>query len=724
MVTYSVIDLETTYSKDLGSTSNPFIKVDGEWKNNVVTSGVSYSGDNREVDIIRYGIQPDIFKRNIIVAHNSHFEMKWMLRYHKDLFFNWFSNGGILWCTKFTHYSLSGCSDTDTDLDTISVKYGGTVKPDGMRQQWDAGVRTEDVPEYIINTYQASDTSNTRIIFEKQLKIVQDKKLQQLYKHHFDFMVYTGLCHTYGVYVNQDRLGVLREQYKNELDKLDTSILEIVYKMLPIKQHEYFNLRSNAHLSAVLFGGDLKYPGQEPSITPSGKQRMSKDGIPLNKKVEKSVSINGLISSKFGTPTKVPGVYKVNKEVLEVLKDEHQLVSLIVERGKIDQLVKTFLSPDGNGVGGSIYEDSCVRGHLSHHYVATKRLNSYAPNLQNLDGKSELKSIFTSRHKDGLLVEADWSQLEKCTTGQNTRDPDFCKDLHDGVDMHSKAAAGMLQISYENFMLQLDYKEEYKMYRKIAKPFGFSYDYGASPPTMITRFPGSTLQQAEDFIKAQKEAYPTVHKWYEHLRMQAMSRVQITNKFTKNGFRKKLCAWNNIFGAKISIYSEESALWLLERECKDKCPDSAYTRKLIVYRKACKTKTGTTENLDFWHKNNKATADIIQAGVQFTSFSPTLFKNYPNQNLAAELVAIFGARLVRALLPYIRKGAILPINTIHDSYLFDCINKAHADLCVSIIDELGKSMVKYIKDIFNIEFIVPLVIECKIGKNWKEMDKV
>lgn len=66
---------------------------------------------------------------------------------------------------------------------------------------------------------------------------------------------------------------------------------------------------------------------------------------------------------------------------------------------------------------------------------------------------------------------------------------------------------------------------------------------------------------------------------------------------------------------------------------------------------------------------------MFETSENFTggqSFSPNQMKNYPIQGLASDFVGLAGVALIRSLLEQSEIGTrIFPINTIHDSMIFD-----------------------------------------------------
>ena len=86
----------------------------------------------------------------------------------------------------------------------------------------------------------------------------------------------------------------------------------------------------------------------------------------------------------------------------------------------------------------NIQPDGCVHGSLNHTVTVTTRLSSSNPNLQNIPkkGKSDVKKTFTSRFPEGVVCEADYSQLEVVCRGVLSGDEVMLQALQDGIDEH------------------------------------------------------------------------------------------------------------------------------------------------------------------------------------------------------------------------------------------------------------------------------------------------
>lgn len=98
----------------------------------------------------------------------------------------------------------------------------------------------------------------------------------------------------------------------------------------------------------------------------------------------------------------------------------------------------------------------------------TGRLSSSKPNLQQIPGPHEMRSLFIAPPKR-RLVDADYSTIELRVMAAVSKDREMTKALMDGVDMHRKTASAMTSKPLEEIT---------PAERKYAKPVNFGLIYG------------------------------------------------------------------------------------------------------------------------------------------------------------------------------------------------------------------------------------------------------
>ena len=104
-----------------------------------------------------------------------------------------------------------------------------------------------------------------------------------------------------------------------------------------------------------------------------------------------------------------------------------------------------------------------------------------------------------------------------------------------------------------------------------------------------------------------------------------------------------------------------------------------------------------------------------------TSFS-TQIKNYPVQGFATADIVPLACINIQELIDKHNLKSML-INTVHDSVVAD-IHPDEETQMVAVMREGAAKVIESLKNIYNIDFNVPLDTEVKIGYDWLNLDVV
>ncbi len=734
MANWCVFDTETTYGEHYGRVGSTFVPT-----NSVIRSGMMFSDDapaeynvrnfvevlsklggltgfyskllinyNHLVAVTRTvekieRINPKIFNYKIIVAHNSKFDFLWLLKYYPMETLKWIKRGGVLWCTQYVEYALSGKLNKMCSLTKTAPRYGGFEKYDKIKKDyWSKGIPTEEIPLWELDYYLHYDVHNTWVVFSNQYQILKDKKLLIAANQHFRSMIFTALCEHHGMLLDRDTLMGVRQECSDHNGQLLEQIQAILLKVLPTEALDRFDLSRNAHVSAVLYGGNIKWKDKEAKFYKDKKRY----GQCYYRNKEYSVPVKGLgLLLDENNETKIKGVGQTNKKKLLWITGV-PFVELLIQYRKMSQLLTTFLNPEGAGILGLIHPDGRIHTSLTHAFTATGRLSSRAPNIQNIDKTSRIRTAFKTRYKEGYIVEFDVKGLENATMAQVCGDANLIKDLNAGVDLHSKRAAQMNDRSYEEIVNNLD-KTEYKKMRDDAKAPSFAYAYRAGVKKIVeaTRLSEKVVKE---FMEANTALYPDTVKFYNNLYEICISKSRPTNLFTKEKNRKRITTYKTAFGWDINILSNDSPVWCVRK-------DACY--KLGNYHPyAIKLRSLAEKNRSQMYPPHP---DAVKIGVKFESFTNTVFANYPNQNMADEFLKGLMNLVLTNCIDYTIMNRILPINTIHDSLLFDVYDREHVYILINIIKKCEQDFPAYLLNKFNIKLKVPITLTVTFNKTWK-----
>jgi len=190
------------------------------------------------------------------------------------------------------------------------------------------------------------------------------------------------------------------------------------------------------------------------------------------------IQIGSLIFEKLNLDPKVKpkkGVrysYPTDEETLSALADKHPIIDEILEYRGVRKLLSTYIEPFPNYVSpvtGKIHTT------FNQALTATGRLSSSKPNLQNIPIRTErgkeIRKAFIPSRPDGVIVSADYSQIELRIMAHLSCDTHLIEAFRNGQDVHSITAAKIFGI---------DPSEVTADQRRIAKTANFGIMYGIS----------------------------------------------------------------------------------------------------------------------------------------------------------------------------------------------------------------------------------------------------
>ena len=164
--------------------------------------------------------------------------------------------------------------------------------------------------------------------------------------------------------------------------------------------------------------------------------------------------------------------YPTDEDTLNTLIDRHPIVSEILEYRGIRKLLSTYIEPLPAYVSprtGKIHTT------FNQALTATGRLSSSKPNLQNIPVRTErgkeIRKAFIPSRPDGVIVSADYSQIELRIMAHLSCDTHLISAFRNGQDVHAMTAAKIFGV---------DLSEVTSDQRRIAKTANFGIMYGIS----------------------------------------------------------------------------------------------------------------------------------------------------------------------------------------------------------------------------------------------------
>jgi DNA polymerase I-like protein with 3'-5' exonuclease and polymerase domains len=615
---------------------------------------------------------PDLDKGDaIVVGHNIGFDILHLCnrnnKHWRD-WVNWLHDPRAkVWDTMAVEYRLLGQSESYPSMDSCAERRGWPLKPGRLKEYWEQGISTEDIPDEEVAPYMQHDADSTTRLFLDQVKQVRARDMMAIIRVENDALLATTLMKYTGMYF--DKVTAMREYHDVLLPRVEalTEELKGDLERLTGIPAEYINPGSNPFLAKVLYGGDHKIEGMKAYILDddgnySRYKSGQKKGDIRYRNLKVTCTLPCRVTGKFeGTGEETLGKIKAENACD---KDLAPVFDKVLELRGVSKLAKTYFA----GYSGLTWpEDSCIHGNLNHCVTVTSRLSSSAPNLQNA-GHTPIRKCFKSRYKGGHLLEVDLSQIEVVVQAFLSQDVQMINDIKEGVDFHSKRAAEVAGVTYETVRQgYLDEDPHWTKKRKAAKQFSFQRAYGAGAPA-ISASTGIPLKDVYSLIDAEERMYSGV--------------------------------------------KETNDQWIADVNHSVKVRDGVACG---VFR----SPTGT----EFRFKREPDRRGRM-------SIKPTIVKNYPIQGMAADIIKLILARLRGYLWDFNRVGGcvhdeqVLLVNTVHDSVIFDVPSGVDMPtLAKGLIELFTTGVLADLKDRLGVDFNVPIKADAEAGKNWYHYDE-
>ncbi len=388
---------------------------------------------------------------------------------------SWLSLGADLQGETFdimiADYLVNPSKSSYTIDDLSLTHYGNKIQSE--KDLWGTGRKQIHAHDLDLNTMGKALGERIQLIHQLYPKL--EEELHQLEMDKLMFDIEMPLANVLaememdGIQVDADLLKSFEESYGARIDEVRTTIEEIA--------GHYFNLNSPKQLGEVLFE-ELRLP-------------------PVKK-------------TKTG--------YSTDVEVLEKLKDEHEIIPLILEYRQMTKIKGTYI----DGLLAIINPDTGrIHSTFNQTVAATGRISSTEPNLQNIPIRTEmgrqLRRVFVAR--DGWrLVDADYSQIELRIMAHLSGDPGFIKAFQDEADIHIRTAAEIFGVEEKDVTSEM---------RSSAKAVNFGIIYGISDFGLSNNL-NISRQQARKYIDSYLERYVKVKDFMDQMVESAKEKGYVT----------------------------------------------------------------------------------------------------------------------------------------------------------------------------------------------------
>ena len=422
----------------------------------------------------------ELCRKKTVVFHNAKFDIAFF-EYHFGIEFPSFED------TMLLHYLIDENPGTH-GLKQLSLKYtpyGDYEKP---MYDWIDQYRKEHgilkgefqwgwIPFDVMKTYAAMDAVCTSMIYQKFVKIKQNKKLAWVY----DNILIPGcrfLIDTQDNGVPFDAERLQKSQHLMQQD-IDNAIISL-YENPKIRQFEKsnggeFNPNSTVQLRKLLF--------DHLGLKPTGK--------------------------KTGT-----GADSTDAEVLKALEAQSEVPGLILDIRQKSKIKNTYLDK----IIPQLNKDSRLRTNFNLHGTTSGRLSSSGKlNMQQLPRDNPIVKGCIKAAPGHKIVAMDLTTAEVYVAAKLAEDEALMNVFRSGGNFHSTIAKTVFKLPCE----VEEVAEFYGTQRQAAKAVTFGIMYGAGPKKIseqVTKDSGTyfSQQEAKEVIDDYFESFHKLRKWIDN----------------------------------------------------------------------------------------------------------------------------------------------------------------------------------------------------------------
>ncbi len=701
-IKYVVLDLETSTKESYGRIANPFDK-----DNYIVSMGLKYSNGRRiKTHISQEEAIPEgdwLKGVGAIVGINLKFDLLYLWRH--PVLVNFFKRGGRIYDCQYARYFITAQQEKYASMDSMANIYGLPLKPDKIKEYWKNGIDTIDIPKQELLDYLDHDLDTTEGIFKCVAKEAHELGMTAMIRERMD-----SLCGNIEMEFNGLKVDLeVAERNESKLRKEIEGLYRELEQYTPqLPEGAEFNWSSGRQLSALLFGGPIKYRTREPKVDMDGKPEYYKKTVEVpaldphgnevryktgDKKGQlktKKVKINDLDRPKYKIAQteyplkgltkprkewelKEPGFYKTGEDVIKELSARGiEVAKILAKLKKKEKDLSAFYSS-----GMLRYaQDGVIHHTLNNVQTDTGRLSSSKPNAQQIPrgNTSDVREMFVSHFEGGEVAEVDFSSLEVVIQAWISKDKNMIQNVNDGVDFHSLRLAAKLGEDYDDVVRKAKKEKDpyYDLERTKAKGFSFQRAYGAGAKA-IAASTGMSIEEVEAFIEAENRMYPNVEKYNA---------------------------------------------WVARQVDKNAVETGTYINGVPVKFGWHKATTGTNARYGFTQQ--EAPDFMKDRGVE-VSFSPTQMKNYSIQGEAGGVVSTAVGMVWRK---FVETGnfnnTALLMNTVHDC-IWISLAKGAKEYVIPEVEKAMTAIPERYKEVYGVDVPVIFRVESEVGPNMKDL---
>lgn len=432
-------------------------------------------------------------ERNIKIGQNIKFDMVVLSQYGIRI-------KGQLFDTMIAHYLLQ--PETRHNMDYLSEIYlhYQTIHIDELIGSGRNQISMRQVPKEKVCIYAAEDADVTLKLKGCLEKEIKENHLEDLMMNiEMPLIRVLAKMESDGVLVDTEALKDISRSYTSQMEEIEHRIHEIA--------GESFNISSPKQVGEILF-----------------------DKLKLVAKPKKTKT----------------GQYVTSEEVLQALRNKHEIVEKILDYRGLKKLLSTYIDSLP-----TLINPRTGRIHTSFNQAvtATGRLSSSNPNLQNIpvrdDLGREIRKAFIPE-EGCTFFSADYSQIELRIMAHLSQDKNMVEAFNNGWDIHQATAAKVYKVALEDVTKEM---------RRKAKTANFGIIYGISIFGLAERM-NVERSEAKELIDGYFQTYPNIRAYMDQSIEVAREQGYVTTIFS----RKRYLPDINSRNATVRGYAERNAI--------------------------------------------------------------------------------------------------------------------------------------------------------------------
>ena len=408
---------------------------------------------------------------------------------------------GKMWDTMIAHYLIQPELHHNMDymaeiyLNYQTIHIDELIGPKGKNQKSMRSLLPSQVYEYAAED--ADITLRLKNKLEPELKKAECEDL--FYNIEMPLMPVLAEMEMNGVCLDTESLAETSKQFTNRMNEIEARIYELA--------GEQFNIASPKQVGEILF-----------------------DKLKIVEKAKKTKT----------------GQYVTSEEVLQQLRNKHEIVADILEHRGLKKLIGTYIDALPKLINP---KTGHIHTSFNQTITATGRLSSSDPNLQNIpirgeDGK-EIRKAFIPE-PGCLFFSADYSQIELRVMAHLSQDAQMIEVFREGKDLHAATAANIYKKPIEEVT-----RDE----RTKSKRANFGIIYGITVFGLAERL-DIPRDEAKMLIDGYFETFPLVHDYMEKSKEVAREKGYVTTLFGRRRYLPDI----NSHNATVRGFAERNAI--------------------------------------------------------------------------------------------------------------------------------------------------------------------